>query len=87
MFGEYLARRRVFGIDTTVLDLPGQQVDPGHRRVLGQSARLFHDVRHLAAGIGIAPEFDVRASHQTVDAEHDDVEAVATTGSSSTGFR
>jgi hypothetical protein len=87
VFGKYLAHRRVFGIDTTVLDLPGQQVDPGHRRVRGQSARLFHDVRHLATGIGVTPEFDVRPSHQTVDAEHDDVEAVATVGSRGAGFR
>ena len=86
-FGEDLARRRVFGIDTTVLDLPGQQVDPSHRRVRGQCARLFHDVRHLATGIGVAPEFDVHPAHQTVDAEHNDVEAVATTGSSSIRFR
>ena len=76
-FGQGLDLLGVVGRDAGSGRHPGHQVDP---RDVGMGRQLpgqIHDVRNLPAGVGVAPELDVVSPHQSVDAEHQQVQTVA----------
>ena len=64
---------RIVRTQVGVVDAAREQVDAIDIGARGQCPRQFHDIQGLAAGVGIAAEFQLMAPDQTVNADQDDV--------------
>jgi hypothetical protein len=57
-----------------IVDAAGDEVDGLHLGSARQGRRQLDDVLRLAAGVGVAPEFEFPSPDQAMHAQHDDVE-------------
>lgn len=64
----------IFGGDLGIVDLARHQINPAYIRMFCQGPGEFDHVFCLAAGIGIAAEFQIMAAYQAVYADQGNIE-------------
>ena len=56
-------------VNLGIIDQTGEHIDARDARMLRQGAGQFHYIGDLTTGIGIAPQLQIMAAHQAVDAD------------------